>query len=273
MPVSIECPNGCRFSAPAAEIAQVMRCPSCRRALVISEQLDLSTYAAQFQDNHSSDGPFDALIRIETGGPKVHVEEFPPIELQTAALPVTTAATRRDLWTQRVTKRLRGRQEATRLFAWSLLVLSVITAFPPSVWIWEWSRSIDVQQTLPRWVYLSILLLSLQLFDAWLVRLIPDRSSLRGTGYFLLGGACLLAGIAAALVIQVPNHPVATWLQTPRSLQSRAALWCLALVCLHILLAFWAFRESFNWQRTEQLFHELFPETNDSAVTVPPRTA
>ncbi len=273
MPVSIECPNGCRFSAPTAEIAQVLRCPSCRRGLVITEQLDRSVYAAQFQDAHSSDRPDDGLIRIETGELKVHVEDFPPLELQNAAPPETTATARRDLWTQRVKKRLRGRQEATRLFAWGLFVLSVITAFPPSVWIWDWSRSIDVQQTLPRWVYLSILMLSLQLFNACLVRLIPDWSSLRGTGYFLLGGACLLAGIAAALVIQVPYNPVAAGLQTPRSLQSRAALWCLALVCLHILLGFWAFRESFNWRRTEQLFRELFPGTNDSVVEMPSQTA
>lgn len=260
MSLSIECPNGCRFRAPADALATQIRCPSCRAVIAVdAEATGGVNFATIVEVDQSFEEVQDLLGSINSANRET-VDFFPQLNVGSNSKGPSIDAKTKDVWAQRVAHRLNGRRVSAQRFAWSLVFLAVVTMIPPTLWWWEWTQMLDSQATLPRWVYLSLFLMGLQCFYAVLVGLVPDWSSLRAASFFLLGLACLMAVASASLSMSVSSNFIARTLQVPSSLQARGTIWCLALVCLNLLLSFWAFREYSQWRRTEDLFHELFPQ-------------
>jgi hypothetical protein len=259
--ISIECPNGCRFQAPVDASASQIRCPSCRRVIVVDSQPKSGVFSATLLEGEQPLQEAADFLNSLNAGNREPVEFFPELRVGDVSPPPSTDVKTKDIWAQRVAQRLSGRRTSARLFAWSLVFLAVVTMIPPTLWWWEWTSLVANQTTLPRWVYLSLFLMGLQGFYALLVRLVPDWSSLRAASFFLLTLACLMAVSSAGLSLSLNSNLIARLLQVPPSLQARGTIWCLALVCLNLLLSFWAFREYSQWRRTEELFHELFPQT------------
>jgi hypothetical protein len=52
------------------------------------------------------------------------------------------------------------------------------------------------------------------------------------------------------------------FLGIPYALNRQASIWCVAMLCLATLMAYWGGKESANWQRAEQLLKGILAQSN-----------
>lgn len=147
---------------------------------------------------------------------------------------------------------------ATYWLASGLIVASLF-GIAPAVWdVMEYVQFYDEAAAphVARWALLLFLLGAVQAAYAVYLLQLPDWTSV----WVVTLHSLALAGLYALLLGLVLISRDDGWLVGPRGLQladklagGQAALWCLAMTCVSIILAFFAGRTSAQWRRAELL--------------------
>lgn len=147
----------------------------------------------------------------------------------------------------------------TRFYAGAMLIAVVIHLIPALLYVYRWSEN-DLAGELPRWAYLQILLAILYSLYAVFLFQIPDWSALRVGAWVNLVIATIMGGLATGLGIGGSSGVFARWLGLTAGPVRQATLWCVAMLCLAVILSFLMGRESVIWRRTEDLMTQLLEQ-------------
>jgi hypothetical protein len=136
------------------------------------------------------------------------------------------------------------------------LVAAALFSVAPAVWdLVEYLR-IDGSPFVARWALLLFFIGVLQLAYAVYLFQLPDWSSVWVITVFALCGAALYAAVLGIVLMSAPDGV----LVGPHGLQladklagGKAALWCVAMVALLVMLALAAGKLCLSWQRAERM--------------------
>lgn len=159
-------------------------------------------------------------------------------------------------WQEKLQNANAERMILGRIFAFCLCIVALINAFPAMYqWI-AWLGHPEIQP-LPRWTYLQIFLGAIYFVYAIFLAQIPDWSAMRSVSAFLLVSAFLFGTISTSLLLGGGSGVVSEFFGIPFSMNRRACIWCVAMLCLATLMSYWAGKESWHWQKADALLKEF----------------
>ena len=127
----------------------------------------------------------------------------------------------------------------------------------PAIYLGINSDQLAIDPTWPRWVYLQIFVAGLYFIYAIYLFQLPDWSALRTIAIAMLTLAMLYGFITSGLLIGGGQGGIAQFLMLPNALSNRAAIWCVAMLCLATLISYLTGRESALWCRAEKLLNQI----------------
>lgn len=166
-------------------------------------------------------------------------------------------------WSERIRQANSDRITLTRFFGLVLLLVGMLQLAPAIVCWYQWYHGIDASP-LPRWVYWQLFISGLHLIYVIFLWQIPDWSSLKAVSIAMLVVAFLFGVLSTSLLLGGGQGSASAMLGLSFTLVRRGAIWCVAMLCLSTLLAYWGGREAANWQRSEQLLFEIVSGTKYS---------
>jgi hypothetical protein len=149
-----------------------------------------------------------------------------------------------------------GCLQSAYLLAMGMFAAGVFGMFPAILDIADYVRFLAPQTNrfVARWALLMLLISFLQLAYAVYVVLLPDWTSVWVATIFLLAVAGFYAMSLSLVFLASPTG----WLLGPHGLQiadrlsgGQAALWCLSMISISTMLAYFSGRLARHWQRTE----------------------
>jgi hypothetical protein len=132
------------------------------------------------------------------------------------------------------------------------LVVAALFSVAPAVWDIVEYVQIPESQFVARWAFALLLLGVVQLaYAVYLVQL-PDWSSVWVVTIYSLALAAIYAAVLGLVLISRDSGLVVNALQLADKLEGgKAILWCLCMVSLSTIMAFFAGRLSARWHKTE----------------------
>jgi len=140
------------------------------------------------------------------------------------------------------------RRSIGRVIAFCVLLLG-LTNILIGAWQSGWLTNPATAQ-LPSWAIVLIFIGALHAAYAALLAQVGDWSGNWVTAIFLLAVAVIAAAATVVLGVARPDHPLIRWLELPRILQLKGAIWSLCMVLMAASLAWWCGREALLWRRT-----------------------
>ena len=157
---------------------------------------------------------------------------------------------------RRVSSANSDRALISKLFA-VFLCLVALVHFAPAAYFWyEWSQTFE-SGDLPRWIYLQAFVAAFHLMYAVYLVQIEDWSSLKLVAFAMLAVAFTYGAVSTGLLAGGGQGVIAQFLEIPHVLNSKACIWCVAMLCLATLMCYVGGKVAVNWQRTEQLMAEI----------------
>jgi hypothetical protein len=150
----------------------------------------------------------------------------------------------------------RGHQMAAYQLA-AALIAAALFSIAPAVWdIVEYAQ-IPESQFVARWALVLLLLGAVQIaYTIYLVQL-PDWTSVWVITVYLLLLAAIYAAVLGLVLILRESGLVVNALQLADKLEGgKAVLWCLCMVGVSTILAFFAGRLSARWHKTEMFIRQ-----------------
>ena len=219
--------------------------------------------AAQGARDFELDRPSDAEVGKDEPAHSLvgNVSEVVPIgrphfSLTSATSPEATSATF-DFDTSRlaVFERRRhqevfktSRKSVCRIIAFCILLVGVSNVLL-GAWLSGWLTNPATAQ-LRTWAVVLIFLGALHAAYAAYLAQIADWSAHWVAATFLLVIASISAGAAVLLGMASAEHAVVRWLELPRLLQLKGAIWMTCMVLMSASLAWWSGREALYWRGT-----------------------
>ena len=160
------------------------------------------------------------------------------------------------LWEARFKKSRDDRVVLTRFLAACLIGIAIVNVIPAVIY-WQHARSLDVVETLPRWVYLQVFAALLHAVYAIFLVQVADWASLRAVAFAMLAVAMTFGLLSTGLVVGDGSESVPEFLGLKGALVQRAGLWCVAMLCVATLASYLGGRESARWQRAEKLLFSM----------------
>ncbi len=185
-------------------------------------------------------------------------------EIRIAVTPQKSAESRpaihsADWWRRRRRDYLLDRRHVCRAIGAMLLATAAVNMVPPVVawraWSSDWAAA-----PLARWVFLQGFAAAWIGLYAVFVWQVCHWTSLRAAAVAISAASLFWAVLAAGLRFGSPNGGWAAWLQLNPALVPRGSLWCLAMLCLCLVVVFLCGREAQRWHRTELLLAKVAAE-------------
>ena len=142
------------------------------------------------------------------------------------------------------------------------LVATALLSIAPAVWdVMEYFRQVDPVEPpgISRWALLVLLLATVQIAYAFYLFQLPDWTSVRMVTLHALAMSAFYALALGGVLVSGPG----SWMVGPNGLQladqlagGKAALWCVAMVSVSTVLAFFAGRLAMRWRRAESIVQQ-----------------
>lgn len=158
-------------------------------------------------------------------------------------------------WEQRLTDANSDRKMLARFFALCLCFVAIVNMVPAIYHWYHWAQQADTNP-LPRWIYIQIFVGALHLIYAFFLAQVPDWSAMRAVSVALLLMAFVFGIVSTGLLVGGTGD-LSGYLGIPFALNRQACIWCVAMLCLATLMAYWGGKESANWQRAEHLLKDI----------------
>lgn len=138
------------------------------------------------------------------------------------------------------------------------VIAMALFSIAPAAWdIVDYWR-VPESQFVARWALVLLFLGAVQVAYAVYVIQLPDWGTVWVVTLVSLGLATLYAMVLGLTLISSESSPIVRFLQLEDKIAgSKAALWCLCMTSVAVLLAFFAGRLSVRWHRTEQLLRSV----------------
>jgi hypothetical protein len=142
------------------------------------------------------------------------------------------------------------------------LLAAALLSSAPAVWdVMEYFRDVDPVEPhgIARWALLVLLLATVQIAYAFYLFQLPDWTSVRIVTLHALAMAAFYAlALGGVLVSGAGSWVVGPdgWQLADQLAGGRAALWCVAMVSLSSVLAFFAGRLAMRWRRAESIVRQ-----------------
>lgn len=166
----------------------------------------------------------------------------------------------RELLEARFKKSRDDRVVLAKFLAACLIGVAIVNVAPAVIY-WRHWNTLDVVQSLPRWVYLQVFAALLHVVYAIFLLQVADWASLRAVSFAMLAIAMTFGLLSTGLIVGDGSGFVPKFLELEGSLVQRAGFWCVAMLCVATLASYLGGRESARWQRAEKL---LFGMRNQS---------
>lgn len=140
------------------------------------------------------------------------------------------------------------RRSIARIIAFLILLLGLANVLI-GAWQSGWLTNPSTAE-LRSWAIVLILIGALHAAYAALLAQVGDWSAHWVAAVFLLGVATVSAAFAVVLALAPAEHLVIRWLELPRLLQFKGAIWSLCMVLMASSLAWWCGREALRWRDT-----------------------
>jgi hypothetical protein len=151
----------------------------------------------------------------------------------------------------------RGKVLAVYQLAAAVIVAALFSIAPAAWDIADYCRVPD-SHFVARWALVLLFLGTVQVAYAVYAIQLPDWGTVWVVTLFSLGLATLYAMVLGLTLISSETAPIVRFLQLEDKIAgSKAALWCLCMTSVAVLLAFFAGRLSVRWHRTEQLLRSV----------------
>ena len=148
------------------------------------------------------------------------------------------------------------RRILARFYAICLFCTGIFNLVPAIYLGTNWDQ-LDIDPTWPRWAYLQIFVAGLYFIYAIYLFQLPDWSALRTIAIAMLALAMFYGFITSGLLIGGAQGYIAQFLMLPTAFSNRAAIWCVAMLCVATLISYLTGRESAQWCRTEKLLNQI----------------
>ncbi len=155
------------------------------------------------------------------------------------------------------------RRSIARIIAFLILLLGLANVLI-GAWQSGWLTNPSTAE-LRSWAIVLILVGALHAAYAALLAQVGDWSAHWVAAVFLLGVATVSAAFAVVLALAPAEHLVIRWLELPRLLQFKGAIWSLCMVLMASSLAWWCGREALRWRDTVRC-----STIADEGTTLPP---
>ncbi len=156
-------------------------------------------------------------------------------------------------WAERLSQAIAEKYLVGRLFAVGMIVAGGFDFFPLA-WSLSGRESVD---GLPFWCWILGLVAGLHLVYALFAWQVRDWSALSAVATVELFWAAVLAAVVMALTLGGAQGAMAQWLGLGVASVRSAVIWCLARLCLAVIISYLLGREVYLWQRTERMLQEL----------------
>ncbi len=167
-------------------------------------------------------------------------------------------------WHQRLKDANSDRKLLARFFAICLCIVAIVNMVP-ALYHWIHWTQLSEEVALPRWIYIQVFVGALYLIYAVFLAQIPDWSALRAVAVAMLVMAFVFGVVSTGLLMGGGQGNLSSFLGIPFTLNRQACIWCVAMLCLATLMAYWGGKESMNWQRTEFLMKEILSKSPSRA--------
>lgn len=267
MPRKIACQCGRVLLIFESRAAQRIHCPKCGREFSLREAPESGSAGAVAPPPVQTvrRAPVQTVRRAAGAPLSEPLSEPPEAPPRIVPVPVRTRESvlpARDGAAQRAANAppaLRGMQHsatrvnAARMMALAVVLLAIFAAVPVVFEIrYGWQQEVP----LARWAWLVLAFSGLQLAYATYLLQLADWSSTWVTAICLLLLATCYAVLAGVTLTGGYTHALVQFLELADKLPRRQApLWCLVMVCLHGLLAYFAGRTALRWQTTAAVGH------------------
>ena len=159
-------------------------------------------------------------------------------------------------WESRFKKSHDDRVVLARSLAGCLVCIAIINVIPATVCWYQWSEA-ELQNALPRWVYLQVFAALLHVVYAVFLVQVADWASLRAVSWAMLAVAMTFGLLSTGLIVGDGAGFVPQFLDLQGTLVQRAGFWCVAMLCVATLASYLGGRESARWQRAETLLFSM----------------
>ncbi len=191
------------------------------------------------------------------------MEDTQPIIIDTdqaeLASPVATKAS--NLWQSRLTSANRERKLMSKVWGLLLGLFALINAVPVCLFFYQADQVGDLSlDTIPRWVFMLVLMVMLIGIYPWMIWQIPDWSALRCAAIITLLMAFCFGVLVSGLFVAAESNSLLKFLELDHRRSESVILWLLAMLGLASLLAYGLGREASQWQRTERALDEIISD-------------
>ena len=269
MALRVKCPNGCEFRTPSKNAGKVVHCPKCQAAVRLGKvnkrpkavDAELQAFVAQVSQRTA-----DAdLANIDTGEPVAADEaKLAFAEREAGEVQIDSRSTR-DQISGRANRSRRDRILLSKIAAVFIIVVGLINLVPGIYHWYLWAQE-PLASELPRWIYMLIFLAVIHLLYAVFVLQVPDWSALRAVSVVMLLVAAVCGFISVGIVLGGASSPTVRFLGIHYSMLNSAIIWCVAMLLLAIVTSYMTAKESYNWQRIDQILQSV--SNSESAGTV-----
>ena len=159
-------------------------------------------------------------------------------------------------WGDRLERANADRVVLSRFFAICLCLVAIVNVIPAMYHWYNWTQLEDAVP-LQRWIYLQIFVGAIYLLYALFLAQIPDWSSMRAVSMAMLAMAFVFGSLSTGLLIGGGQSNLTGILEIPYSINRQACIWCVAMLCLATLMAYWGGKESLQWQQAEKMLAEI----------------
>jgi len=163
-------------------------------------------------------------------------------------------------WEERLTKANSDRKILARFFALCLCLVAIVNMVPAIYNWYHWTQLTD-SVPLPRWIYILVFVGAIHLMYALFLAQIPDWSAMRAVALAMLFMAFVFGIVSTGLLVGQQGS-LSGFLGIPYALNRQASIWCVAMLCLATLMAYWGGKESANWQRAEYLLRGIVAQSS-----------
>lgn len=140
----------------------------------------------------------------------------------------------------------KARKSVCRMIAFCILLVGLAN-FLLGAWQSGWLTNPATAQ-LQSWAVVLMFLGALHAAYAAFLAQIADWSAHWVAAAFLLGVAAVSAASAVLLGVAPAEHVIVRWLELPRLLQLKGAIWSICMVLMTASLAWWCGREALYWR-------------------------
>lgn len=281
-PEDVEASTSSRLAVPgpgpAAEaLARPPKTPEELMGVDVDSPKSLRTGSADEALAKPVKSPVD-LMHLEVPSPPIqskpkHTEPaFPTIamdsgknsdfSINTESVPIETHVDKD--WGQRLESANADRKVLARFFAICMCLVALVNMVPAIYHWFHWTQLAD-NGSLPRWIYIQIFVGAIYLIYALFLAQIPDWSALRSVALAMLVMAFVFGFVSTGLLIGGGQGSLTGFLGIPYTLIRQACIWCVAMLCLATLMAYWGGKESSNWQRAEALLKDIMNQAHRQA--------